>query len=316
MFLKPRQVVGMEIDELYKAAEIEDAVSDPNIAHLIINKDKVVGENEIDGLRVDAVEIEDGVDVEVVVEEDAYIEKPVHMCFGMTQEEGLQRILLDMEVKDGAHIGVLAHCVFPKAVDVRHEMDAEIHIGENADYSYLEKHIHSSSGNLEVVPKAEVVLEKGSSFKTEFELIEGRVGELDIDYETICYEDSVLEMTAKVDGRKDDVISIKEAGDLVGEGARGVLTTRVAARDETDAEVINELSAEAPHVRGHVDCKEIIQGNGEARAVPIVDVSDPLAHVTHEAAIGSVDKKQLETLMARGLSEDEGVDLIIQGLLS
>ena len=42
----------------------------------------------------------------------------------------------------------------------------------------------------------------------------------------------------------------------------------------------------------------------------------PKAHVTHEAAIGSVDSKQLQTLMARGLSEDEAVDLIIQGLLS
>jgi Fe-S cluster assembly scaffold protein SufB len=37
--------------------------------------------------------------------------------------------------------------------------------------------------------------------------------------------------------------------------------------------------------------------------------------VTHEAAVGSVDSKQLETPLARGLSEDEAVDLIIQGLL-
>jgi Fe-S cluster assembly ATPase SufC len=44
-------------------------------------------------------------------------------------------------------------------------------------------------------------------------------------------------------------------------------------------------------------------------------VRDSRAHVTHEAAIGSVDNKQLETLLARGLSEDEAVDLIIEGLL-
>ncbi|HPB48623.1 MAG TPA: SufD family Fe-S cluster assembly protein, partial [Exilispira sp.] len=41
----------------------------------------------------------------------------------------------------------------------------------------------------------------------------------------------------------------------------------------------------------------------------------PKAQVTHEAAIGSVDSKQLETLMSRGLSEDEAVDLIVSGLL-
>ena len=62
--------------------------------------------------------------------------------------------------------------------------------------------------------------------------------------------------------------------------------------------------------------KEIVKGNGIAVATPIVDVRDPKAHVTHEAAVGSVDKKQLETLMSRGLDEDEASELIIQGLLS
>jgi Fe-S cluster assembly scaffold protein SufB len=47
-----------------------------------------------------------------------------------------------------------------------------------------------------------------------------------------------------------------------------------------------------------------------------VQVNNSSAHVTHEAAIGSVDSKQLETLMSRGLSEDDATDLIIEGLLA
>ena len=49
--------------------------------------------------------------------------------------------------------------------------------------------------------------------------------------------------------------------------------------------------------------------------MPIVEVKIS-AHVTHEASIGSVDLKQLETLMSRGLSEEQATELIIQGLLS
>ena len=58
-------------------------------------------------------------------------------------------------------------------------------------------------------------------------------------------------------------------------------------------------------------------GGGEAiaRAVPLVSVSDQQAKVTHEAAIGSIDKKQMDTLMARGLSPDEAVDVIVAGIL-
>jgi Fe-S cluster assembly scaffold protein SufB len=42
---------------------------------------------------------------------------------------------------------------------------------------------------------------------------------------------------------------------------------------------------------------------------------DDRAKLTHEAAIGSVDKKQIETLMARGLMEDEAVDVVVKGML-
>ena len=52
-----------------------------------------------------------------------------------------------------------------------------------------------------------------------------------------------------------------------------------------------------------------------ARAIPVVYVNDKQAKVTHEAAIGSIDKKQMQTLMARGLNEEEAVDVIVKGVL-
>ncbi|MGQ9767684.1 MAG: SufD family Fe-S cluster assembly protein, partial [Anaerolineae bacterium] len=47
----------------------------------------------------------------------------------------------------------------------------------------------------------------------------------------------------------------------------------------------------------------------------IVLVRNDRAQVTHEASIGSVNRKELETLMARGLDEDAAVDVIIRGML-
>ncbi|MFW6065445.1 MAG: SufD family Fe-S cluster assembly protein, partial [Planctomycetota bacterium] len=91
---------------------------------------------------------------------------------------------------------------------------------------------------------------------------------------------------------------------------------RVAVREQARAEIYNKLTASAPQARGHVDCREVVLDDAFASAVPIVEVNNPKAHVTHEAALGSVDRKQLETLMARGLDEDEASDTIIAGLLS
>ncbi|MBI5635302.1 MAG: SufD family Fe-S cluster assembly protein [Nitrospirae bacterium] len=60
---------------------------------------------------------------------------------------------------------------------------------------------------------------------------------------------------------------------------------------------------------------EIVKDRAIAKAIPIVSVTNPRAKVTHEAAIGSVNKRQMETLMAHGLSPEEAVDVIVKGIL-
>ena len=126
----------------------------------------------------------------------------------------------------------------------------------------------------------------------------------------------VIELIARISGRENDSIVIHETGHLIGENSRAVLQTYIALREKARAEVYNTVTAHARGARGHVDCKEIVQGQALAKAVPIVEVNHPGAHVTQEAAIGSVDSTQLQTLLARGLDEDQAVDLIIEGMLS
>jgi hypothetical protein len=290
-------------------------MKDPDVAHLVIGLNEVITSRTVDGLDVQTEPFEDGVRIVVDLAENTRLPKPVHMCFGLLQEQGIQKIDLAMTIGARSAIDIVAHCVFPNATDVQHLMDAAIEIGPHARYSYFERHIHSDNGGVKVVPKAAITLRENARFKTDFELIEGRVGSIDIDYDCTCGPRSVLEMNARVSGKGDDRIAIRETGHLLGEYARGVLTSRVAVQDEARADVYNKLTATAAHARGHVDCKEILKDRGVATATPIVEVHHPKAHITHEAALGSVDTRQLETLMARGLDEDQASDLIIDGLL-
>ncbi|MGM5483275.1 MAG: SufB/SufD family protein [Nanobdellota archaeon] len=305
----------MPIDELFKEAHINPK-KNKDTAFLAVNYDKVLDSNTVDGLKVETEHIKDGVNINVLVEEGVVIEKPVHMCFGMLHTKGVQKINIEFVMEKNSKISVLAHCVFPSGKDVKHIMDGKITLKEGAEYNYLEKHIHGKTGGVEVYPTAVVNVSKNAKFRTDFELVKGRVGLIDIDYETYAQENSSIEMTAKISGKADDVIKIKEKGFLQGENSKGALTSRIAVVENSTAKVYNELIASATNARGHVDCKEIMKDNAVARAVPIVEVRHPKAHVTHEAAIGGVDNKQLETLMSRGLSEDEATDLIIKGLLA
>lgn len=287
-----------------------------DVARIEVHHNQVLGAHLVPGLEVDVEEQAEGIRAQIRFREGVKIEKPVHICFGMLPETGVQNIVLDIRAEADSHASVIAHCSFPNALDVVHRMDAEISVGPGATYSYFERHVHGPHGGVLVLPKAKVRVEEGGRFRTEFELIKGRVGRIDIDYETTCLAHGVVEMVARISGCKNDAIKIHETALLEGEYARAVLKTYIALRDDAQAEVFNTLRASAAYARGHVDCKEIVQGNAVARAVPVVEVNHPLAHVTHEAAIGSVDSKQLQTLQSRGLTEDEAVDIIIQGLLS
>lgn len=285
------------------------------VAHLAVSGHSILSEQRVEGLDVDAVETVDGIRARVVVREDIRIVHPVHLCFGVVHPRGVQRIVMDVRLEKRASARFLAHCLFPEARQVRHLMEATVEIGEGAELRYSEVHLHGPHGGIDVVPSASVVVNRGGRYFADFSLTTGRVGRLSIDYRVEAWADAIVELTAKVHGRENDVVRIKEAVVLAGPGSRGLIKTRVALQDEATAEVTGITEGNAAGARGHVDCLELVQDRAVARAVPIVNVTHPQAKVTHEAAIGSVDQRQLETLMAHGLSPEEAIEVIVRGIL-
>lgn len=284
-------------------------------AHLIVSGNNILSSRAIEGLKVKAEGTASGILAEVRVLEGMIITNPVHICFGILHKTGSQEIKMNIKIEKGASVFFIAHCIFPKAEKVRHIMDADIQIYENARMIYSEVHYHGPYGGIEVVPKATISVGKNGRFCSDFSLLTGRVGKLEIDYTVKACENAVIELTARVFGHGEDKISIKEKVSLEGENSRGLIKTRIAIEDRAQAEVTGITEGKAAGARGHVDCMEIIKDSAIARAIPIVAVSHPLAKVTHEAAIGSVDKRQLETLMAHGLTPEEAVNIIIKGIL-
>ena len=291
------------------------ALADGGTAHLAASGHRILSSRTVEGLEVEARETGEGIRAQVTVRANVKIQNPVHLCFGVLHARGTQKIEMDVRVEAGASARFIAHCIFPKAEKVLHVMDATIAIGEGAEMHYSETHYHGNTGGVEVVPRAAVIVGRNGRYFTDFTLTTGRVGKLSLDYLVEAAEDSVTEMVARVFGHAKDDIHIKDKVLLAGTNARSIIKTRVAIEDDATAEVTGITEGNAPGARGHVDCMEIVKDRAVARAVPIVQVNDPGAKVTHEAAIGSVDKRQMETLMAHGLSPEEAVDVIVKGIL-
>lgn len=298
-----------------KAGGDPEFLKSEKVASLIISGNQVLGANRIPGLDVVAESLPDGVKVHLVIEPGTRVENPVHLCFGVIPEEGVQRILSDFEIGEGASVEFTAHCTFPNAVEVQHIMEGTIHVGKDATMRYEETHYHGETGGVEVLPTAKIKVDEGGRYYSGFNLSKGRVGRMVFDYEVDVAADGVAELTAKAVGYGDDEITVKETIRLNGENARGLAKSRIAVRDRATSEVLGVTEGHAAFARGHIDCVEIVRDSAVANAIPIVKVSHPQAHVTHEAAIGTVDKKELETLMARGLDEETAVDIIVRGML-
>jgi len=304
------------LDAYEKAGGDRSVLLSKDIASLVVHENKVLGAGEVEGVKLIGESQENGIMARLLIEEGCKVSRPIHLCFGILPQEGLQEIGLQVDVRKGAEVKVIAHCIFPNAVHIIHKMNAVINIGDNARFSYRETHYHGDFGGIEVIPKARITLGEKALYENTFSLVEGCVGKLDFDYEIFCSARSVTELIAKVYGRNDDIIKIAERVNLDGSYARSLIKTRVVLRDRAKAEVIGETYGNAPYARGHVDCIELVNGEEAiGKAIPIVSVTNEMAKVTHEAAIGSIDKKQLETLMARGLDESEAVDVIVRGVL-
>ncbi|HEY87543.1 MAG TPA: SufD family Fe-S cluster assembly protein [Dehalococcoidia bacterium] len=304
------------VDAYEKAGGDRSTLLSKEVAKLVIHENKVLGVDGVNGIQIETKETETGVNIYFLVEEGAKILRPVHLCFGILPQEGLQEIILKVDAQDNSEVSVIAHCIFPNAVKVIHKMDADIEIGNNAKFDYKETHYHGDFGGIEVIPKAKITLGEMAQYENTFRLIQGSVGTLDFDFEVFSGARSVAELIAKVYSKKDDVIKIVEKVHLNGNGARSLIKTRIVLRDRARAEVIGETYGNAPYTRGHVDCIELVNGEqAVAKAIPIVSVTDEKAKVTHEAAIGSIDKRQVETLMTRGLDENQAVDVIVKGIL-
>ena len=69
-------------------------------------------------------------------------------------------------------------------------------------------------------------------------------------------------------------------------------------------------------VKAHLECKGLILNDGLMHAVPELQGFVPGVEMSHEAAVGKIDQREIEYLMARGLDEETAVSTIVRGFLN
>jgi len=303
-FIKTARLCGIEHALRYKG-------------HFYVEKNSVLSSYAPKGIRMNARETGKGVQAEVIVKNGFKIKEPLFFCFGLLGKKDEQFVAPNLTIGDNALVRIIAHCSFPHAQSARHDMEAVFRIGRNSRFIYEEYHYHGTISGMLVYPKLKVLIGENSSFESVFNLTKGTVGRVNIEVEAVLAENSKSQIESKVYGKtKNDHVSIVDKVVLKGKNSKSLIKMRAAAKNGGNVFMQGETFAFAAGAVGHVDCQEIVIGKKSiARAVPIVEVRSDQARVTHEASVGKINQKELETLMTRGLDEDEATELIVESIL-
>lgn len=292
-------------------------VTQKNDGYFVVEDDKIIASSAPKGLKMEAISEKGVIRAKVLVERGVKIKNPLFFCFGIAGEKTRQLVVPEITLEENSEIKLYSHCSFPNSDGAFHDMEGRFYLKQGAKLEYYESHYHGSKSGAQVFPRLKVFLDEKSSFFSEFSLSKGNVGHVKIELDLELKKDARAEIETKVLGKNSaDQVEIIDRVWLKEDGAKSLIKMRAAAKNGGSVVMQGETYAEASNTIGHIDCQEIVIGKGSiAKAIPIVQVSNDQARVTHEASVGKINQKELETLLTRGLSEDQAVEMIVEAMM-
>ncbi len=299
-----------------KSCGIENCFSCPG--YFFVEANKIISSNFPEGIKAEAKEIKNGVEAKITVKKNVKLKQPLFLCFGLLKEKGEQFVVPEIIIEEGASVKIIAHCSFPHAKEIEHKMEGFFRVKKNASFFYDEYHYHGSKSGASVNPNLKIEVDQGGHCANNFYLVKGTTGKTRINLEANLYDNADFVSKIKALGKgKNDQTDISEKVYLLGRESKSIIKMRAAAKNGGKVLMQGETYAQAAGSQGHVDCQEIVIGqNSVAKAVPIVQVSHEQARVTHEAAVGKINQKELQALMVKGLNEAEATELILNAMLN
>src|SRR5665647_898087 len=238
---------------------------------------------------------------------------PVQTCLMLGSKKVSQTVHNIIVVEEEASLDIITGCTSKKGVEEGlHLGITEMYVKKGATLNFTM--IHNWAEQIGVRPRTVVHVEEGGTYISNY----------------ICLKPvrSVQAYpTVKLEGKgavtRLSTIAIAHPGSELDLGSRAIFNA-----PETRAELISrtitiggriiargEMIANAKGAKGHLECKGLVLGKGSQLAIPILEANIDDVELTHKAAVGKIAKDQVEYLMARGLTEEEAVGMIVRGFL-
>jgi len=240
---------------------------------------------------------------------------PVQTCLYIRTENIAQKVHNIVIVEEGAELNLITSCsVHPHIGSALHIGISEFYVKKGGKLTFTM--IHMWGEKTSVRPRTGIIVEEGGTFiSTYVSLFPVK----NIQTAPICRligKDAKASFISIIANHPDSYIDIGGEVHLEAKNSRAEIISRnVVYGGENIAR--GKIIAKAPKVKGHLECQGLmLSDKGIMRAIPELDSFFYDVELTHEAAVGKIAQEEVEYLMARGLSEEEAISLIVKGFLT
>jgi Fe-S cluster assembly scaffold protein SufB len=216
----------------------------------------------------------------------------------------------DAEATIVAGCGIHNNC----SQDSRHDGIHEIIVKTGARLKYVEKHYgEGTEGRRILNPTAIIRIEKGGYAELEMIQIRG-VDDTRRVTEAYVGEKAGLKIVERLLTHSNQTASSKIEVYLQKFMSNAQILSRGVGQDQSKQVFLAALIGQA-ECNGHLECDAILMDNAFIQSIPELRAENPLAVLTHEAAVGKIAGEQLIKLMSLGLTEADAINAIIEGFL-
>ncbi|MFH1152209.1 MAG: SufD family Fe-S cluster assembly protein [Pseudomonadota bacterium] len=241
------------------------------------------------------------------------LEKPLQTCLHIATDKFSQNVHNVIVVEEDSEIHIIAGCSTSDHIKSGlHIGVSEFYIKKGATLKYTM--IHDWGEQVSVRPRTAVHVEEGGTFISNYISLKP-VGSFQSNPLTILEKDATARLNSVLVAGTGSYMDVGSVVEFNGPGARAEIISRAIAAGGT---IISRghLVGKVAGVKGHLECKGLILKEGLLHAIPELSGYTPGVEMSHEAAVGKIDNREIEYLMARGLDETEAISTIVRGFLN
>ena len=249
------------------------------------------------------------------VKKNIRLSTPVLAGFLIHTPQGLQLVHNIVVIEEGAQLHLITGCVSGKHNrEGLHVAVSEYYVEKNA--KFINTMIHNWGPDFVVRPRAGTIVAENATFVSNYYSVAPPKSIESRPYTDLKGENSSAKYLTVLVSMPDSYCDVGGTVRMSGENTSAELVARAVNYGGTVLQT-GLLIGAAKGARGHVDCSGLMLSDGGViEAVPGLRATHPDARMSHEAAIGKIDRGEVNYLQSKGLPEMQAIALIIRGFLN